>query len=108
MVGAFANQGTRCYSYPHSDHMAVAETLWNINFGVGPQLGATCYLGRQQLMTAVVSRASADAAFELGEDGTRIGAHGRHYGWLHTDAYPLSYQQETLFHRLQSFWVRFN
>ena len=108
MVAAFANQGTRCYSYPHPDHVAVAETLWSVDFGVGPQLGATCYVGRQQMMTAVVSQASADAAFELAEDRTRIGAHGRHYGWLHSDVYPLSYAQTTLFHRMQSFWVRFN
>lgn len=108
MVGAFANAGTRCYSYPHPDHLAVEAALWNTNFGQGPQLGATCYVGRRQDMSAMVSQAAADAAFAVDEDRHRLGAHGRHYGWLHGDMYPLSITQSTLFHRMQSFWVRFN
>ena len=108
IVGAFANDGTRCFSYPHPDHLVVRDVLWNIDFGAGPQLGATCYVGRSQRMSSIVSTASSEASFALDEDGVRVGAHGLHYGWLHADAYPVSRLQNSLFHRLQSFWVRFN
>lgn len=110
VVGAFANDGSSpCFAYPHPDHLAVHDALWNVDFGVGPQLGATCYLDPRQKMSAIVSKESSDASFALGSNGERLGAHGIYYGWLHGDAYPLSrYSQSTLFHRLQSFWVRFN
>lgn len=108
LVGAFANAGTRCYSYPHPDHLVVETTLWNVDFASGPQLGATCFVGRRQDMSAFVSAENSQAGFELGDDRTRIGAHARHYGWLHHDVYPLATSQANLFHRMQSFWVRFN
>ncbi|WP_099331813.1 hypothetical protein [Actinomyces minihominis] len=108
LVGAFSNTGTRCYSYPHPDHAAIRSALWDTNFHSGPQLGATCYISKSQQMSALVSDSSSAASFTLGEDGTRFGAHERHYGWLHGSTYPLATTQTELFHRLQSFWVRFN
>jgi len=109
MIGAFANDGRPCHSYPHPDHVAVHMALWHVDFGVGPQLGATCFLDSRQRMSAVVSPAGLDAAFALAGDGTRIGAHGRHYGWLHNEVYPLAPSgQSELFMPFQSFWIRFN
>lgn len=110
LVGSFASPATaRCYSYPHSDHAAIHETLWNVNFEVGPQLAATCFLDPRQTLTARVSKASARAAFSLGDQGERLGAHEIHYGWLHAQTYPLAHvRQSSLFHRVQSFWVRFS
>ncbi|WP_022890829.1 hypothetical protein [Agromyces italicus] len=109
LIGAFANDSQPCFSYPHPDHVAVHEALWSTDFGVGPQLGATCFLDGRQRLTTFVDRSSVDAAFEQAVDGTRIGAHGRHYGWLHATAYPIANtMQSALFMRVQSFWVRFN
>ncbi|GAA1926503.1 hypothetical protein GCM10009775_18370 [Microbacterium aoyamense] len=109
MIGAFANEGHSCYSYPHPDHVAVHQVLWNVDFGVGPQVGATCFLDPRQRMSAFVSPESAAAAFALGPNGERLGAHGRNYGWLHDDAFPLAgIRQNDLFMSFQSFWVRFN
>lgn len=109
IVGAFANDGTQpCYPYPHADHVAVHEALWNVDFGVGPQLAATCLRDSRQSITRVVRQAASEAAFGEGPDGERLGAHGRNYGWLHSDVYQLAFWDEDLFHRVQSFWVRFN
>lgn len=109
IVGAFSNyESDLCYTYPHVDHLAVEQALYNHDFGVGPQLGATCLRDPRRSFTAVVSASSIKAAFERGVEGQRIGAHTRHYGWLHNDAYPLAkWRQSSLFHRVQSFWVRF-
>lgn len=110
MVGAFANDGSHpCYAYPHPDHLAVHEVLWNVDFHEGPQLGATCFLNRYQRMSASVSSVAVETAFSVAEDGTRYGAHERYYGWLHSQTYPLAHvRQSALFHRIQTFWVRFN
>ncbi len=109
IVGSFASTPEApCYSYPHPDHLAIHEALWNIDFGAGPQLAATCFLDPRQTLTARVSPSSANAAFSLGASGERLGAHEIYYGWLHTDTYPLAHvRQSSLFHRVQSFWVRF-
>lgn len=109
IVGSFANDGSqRCFEYPHPDHVAVHDALWNVNFKMGPQLGATCTLDPRQSLTRVVSDEASRAAFDLGPDGVRRGAHERHYGWLHAATYPLAFRDEELFHRVQSFWVRLN
>ena len=109
LIGAFANDSWPCYSYPHPDHLAVHSALWNVDFGSGPQIGATCFLDPRQRMSAIVSGASAEASFARAADQTRLGAHGVHYGWLHGEVYPLSgVLQNTLFMRFQSFWIRFN
>ena len=109
MIGAFTNEGERCFSYPHPDHVAVHRTLWNVDFAAGPQVGATCFLDARQRMSAFVSASAADASFEVDADGTRRGAHGVHYGWLHSSTYPLAgARQNDLFMSFQSLWVRFN
>lgn len=107
MVGAFSNfSSDRCFTYPHGDHYAVELALFNHDFGVGPQIGATCFRDPRRSFTAVVSAQSVEAAFALGENGERVGAHNRHYGWLHAQVYPLAmWRQSALFHRVQSFWV---
>lgn len=109
VIGAFANDSAPCVSYPHPDHVAVHTALWEVDFGVGPQLGATCFVDPRQRMSASVTPSAVQAGFELAEDGTRVGAHGRHYGWLHSDVYPIGgIGQSTLFMPVQSFWIRFN
>lgn len=108
ILGAFADVDGPCFPYPHPDHVAVHQTLWDTDFGVGPQLGATCFFDPRQRMSAMVGDDAADASFEVAPDGTRIGAHGVHYGWLHAGTYPLAtLRQDQLFMTLQSFWVRF-
>lgn len=109
IIGAFANDSASCFEYSHPDHMAVRAALWNTSFGGGPQIGATCFTDPAQRYSVFVSRAAADQAFARGQDGERLGAHGRHYGWLHSVAYPLTgvFQSE-LFMRFQSFWIRHN
>lgn len=109
VMGAFANDQWPCFSYPHPDHIAVHEALWSVDFDAGPQLAATCFLDPRQRMSVSVDQASVDASFEIEADGTRVGAHGRHYGWLHAAAYPVTrLSQSTLFQSFQSFWIRFN
>jgi len=109
VLGAFANDHHACFSYPHPDHLAVHEALRTRDLDAGPQLAATCFLDPAQSLTALVGRDSADAAFELAPDGTRLGAHPRHYGWLSSSTYPLGgFLQSQLFMRFQSFWIGFN
>lgn len=110
IVGSFASPANaRCYGYPHPDHMAIHNVLWNVNFGAGPQLAATCFLDPRQTLTARVSESNSIAAFSLGDQGQRLGAHEINYGWLHPETYPLAHvRQSSLFHRNQSFWVRFS
>lgn len=110
LVGAFASDKPfMCFSYPHPDHLAVHEVLQLVNFHSGPQLGATCATDFRQRMSAFVSADSTKAAFNIDEDGNRLGAHERRYGWLNNDTYPVSqFRQNTLFQRFQSFWVAFN
>lgn len=110
IAGAFSNDSGWCVSYPHPDHAAVRSALWNIDFGHGPQLGATCALDPATRDHRAVSVEATIDAFERvpGPDGARrVGAHGQ-YGWLHTSSYPIDVLgQVQLFHRHQSFWVRF-
>lgn len=85
LIGGFSNYSSeRCYTYPHPDHHAVEQALSSINFGVGPQLGATCFLDPRRSLTAVVSADSMDAAFSLSDSGE---------GWgrisVTTDGYTL-------------------
>lgn len=109
LISAFSNfDSQRCFTYPHEDHLAVEQALWDIDYDVGPQVGATCFADPRRSLTAVVSAESVRAAFEVDNEGVRVGAHGVHYGWLHSDVYPLaSWRQSSLFHRVQSFWVRY-
>ena len=107
LIAGFSNYSSdACYTYPHPDHYAIEQTLYSIDFGVGPQVGATCFRDPRRSFTAIVSMDATDAAFALGKNGERLGAHGRHCGWLHQDTYPVArWRQSTLFHRVQSFWV---
>lgn len=109
LIGGFSNYETDfCPRYDQPDHHAVERALYEVDYGVGPQLGATCFDDPRTVLTATVSEKSVQAAFEVADDGTRLGAHGVHYGWLHEDVYPLArWDQSEVFHRVQSFWVRF-
>jgi hypothetical protein len=108
VIGAsFANRSYDCYSYPHPDHRAVHEALHDVDFEMGRQIAPTCADDPEASRGEVVSEASARAAFEIGKDGERLGAHTRHYGWLANPYYKLDRKgQRQLFHTHQHFWVR--
>jgi hypothetical protein len=108
VIGAsFANRSYDCFSYPHPDHRAVHEALHDVDFGMGDQIAPTCGDDPEASRSAVVSDTSAEAAFEIGPDGERLGAHTKHYGWLANPYYRLDRQaQRQLFHTHQHFWVR--
>lgn len=109
IVGSFANDSYRCYSYPHPDHLAVSDALWSHDFGVGPQLAAGCITDPETSLIAMVSNKSSRAAFNFGSNWHRLGAHERHYGWLHNESYELAETgQGKLFTRFQAFWIRFD
>ena len=99
-----------CATYAHDDHRSVHEALWQIDFGLGHQAVATCAADPRVSLERHVSAASFDAAFRV-SGVQRIGAHPVHYGWLAADApgyWPGDYEgQAEVFHRKQSFWVRF-
>jgi len=99
-----------CFVYEHADHLAVREALWNTDFGLGEQIVATCGSDPEASLSAEVTQARFDDAFEI--SGTeRIGAHVVYYGWLWSDS-PGYWAgdhtgQDELFHRRQAFWVRY-
>ena len=109
LIAGFSNYDSdKCYRYKHGDHYATERALYDVDYGVGAQLGATCFADPRRSLTAVVSSKAVRAAFQVEEDGQRTGAHGVHYGWLHAETYPIAHwRQSSLFHRIQSFWVRF-
>lgn len=114
IIGTFANADYPCIKYAHPDHMAVHEALWEVDFKAGFQLGASCQLDPRHSHSGVVSAQSTEAAFSTSVaagtgDEIRTGAHSRHYGWLHQAYYPVDHwTQQSLFHRHQYFWTRFN
>lgn len=99
-----------CFVYEHDDHRAAHDALWNVDFGVGEQLAATCAADPAAARNLQVSAALVEHAFET-SGPTRIGAHVVNYGWLgsgdpvHWAGDPSG--QNELFHRHQTFWVRF-
>ena len=99
-----------CFVYEHDDHLAVREALWNIDFGLGEQIVATCASDPDASLSASVTPDRFDAAFETA-GSQRIGAHLVHYGWLWSDSpgyWAGDYSgQDELFHRRQSFRVRY-
>lgn len=102
-----------CYTYPHDDHLAVDQALWQIDFGVGFQASATCATDPRRQLYARVSDEATDAAFATepvprSREVRRTGAHTANYGWLHSDFYPVSrFGQTELFHQGQHYWVRY-
>lgn len=106
---AFSNrQYTNCFKYEHGDHYAVHSSLYNHNFGVNYQVGATCKSDPDAVLDPIVTSASVQKAFEVDSSGFRIGAHVNNYGWLHAEYYPIDRNgQDELFHAEQSFWRRF-
>ena len=109
LIGAsFANSTYDCFEYPHPDHLAVHEALYEIDFNMAYQAGATCADDPDVAWSRIVSPRSAAAAFSVDQDGTRTGAHTASYGWLAKPYYKLDRQaQRRLFHTKQEFWVRF-
>ena len=112
LIGAsYTNsQNSDCFSYPHPDHQAVNEALWEHDFaGVDAQYGASCASDPAVSVVADVSETAFLDAFEI-SDGTRVGHHTRNYGWLHDTYYAGDFSTSTqneLFHRHQTFWRRF-
>jgi hypothetical protein len=105
--GSFFNRGRACVSYPNPDHRAVQKALRDVDFEAGIQAAPTCEGDPRATLARTVSKRSADAAFEVGRDGARLGAHTRNYGWLSHRYYPLDRQgQSEVFHTHQHFWVR--
>lgn len=100
-----------CYVYPHSDHRAVHEALWDIDFNVGYQAVASCESDPDASRTEWVTYAHFDDAFDT-SGSTRLGEHVVHYGWLQSGNpgyWRGDYSgQDELFHRKQVFWVRFS
>lgn len=99
-----------CFIYPHSDHRAVHEALWDIDFNVGYQAVASCASDPDVSRTEWVTYRHFDDAFDT-SGSTRLGEHVVHYGWLlsgNPGYWRGDYSgQSELFHRQQEFWVRF-
>jgi hypothetical protein len=108
MFGAYANAtNSACFVYPHPDHVAVHTALANNRFGPTTQGAATCASSPGVTMITQVSEDSMRAAWEIGPNQERIGAHPFQYGWLHGTYYPLDkYGQKQIFHGRQAFWTR--
>lgn len=93
-----------CFPYPHPDHEAVGAVVAGTDLGVPEQLTAVCAAEPDVVHEAAVSDESVAAAFGVGPDGERLGAHVRHYGWLWSGHYPIDVEgQRELFHSHQSF-----
>ncbi|MBE1876382.1 hypothetical protein [Myceligenerans pegani] len=109
-LGGFSNTGQYdCHVYAHNDHRAVHVALWSGSYGIRYHAGATCADDPSMSREETVTAASADAAFEVGAGGERIGAFARHYGWLHLSYYRLDRSgQDQVFHTHQKFWIRRN
>ena len=114
VVGAFSNTTTACVAYPHVDHRAVHQALWNTDFGFRWQAAATCAGDPDQSRAGTVSANAVQSAFAMsGSDqdslsANRLGAHVKQYGWLAGDYYHVDRNgQSLLFHSHQNFWIRF-
>lgn len=104
IIGTFAHNGSygaQCALYTHPDHRAVHVALYSINFGVtGYQTAATCSTDPDEARTKLVSFDSTVTAWNGPEFAFQT-----NYGWL--GGYPITYYQDKLFMRTQSFWTRF-
>lgn len=97
---------TACIQYDHPDHQAVHQALWDHDFGVTHQWGATCASDPDSYRSGSVTAKGVDDAFKIGGDGKRIGAHVNNYGWLASPYYPIDLTtQRELFHKNQTFWL---
>ncbi|UNX54696.1 hypothetical protein MF406_17765 [Georgenia sp. TF02-10] len=107
VLAIFWNEGLPdCKSYPHPDHRAVHEAVLHVDFGARYQAGATCASDPRARWSRTLSPASVHAAWQLGPDQERLGAHVRNYGWLYNPYYLLDEEgQAELFHSHQSFWL---
>lgn len=105
--GAYANaDDPHCFIYQNPDHLALHAALEQFDYGTPVQGFAACG-DEAGMMHAQVSDQSMDAAFEVTQDGHRVGAHTSNYGWLDVTWYPLSrHDQSDLFHGAQAFWTR--
>lgn len=99
ILGTFYNAiYPSCPLYPHPDHRAVHEALWNVNFGMKYQSAASCATDPDGVRLTVAPRRAVDAAWGGG------GAFATNYGWLGNWTY--SDPQRELFHGYQTFWTR--
>lgn len=109
IIGATFSNRTypNCVVYDHADHYSVHSALYNHDFGVNYQAGATCRSDPDADRFETVTPSSVDAAFDM-NGNYRVGAHNNNYGWLHSGSYPVDRDgQGSLFHSEQSFWTRY-
>lgn len=100
LLGSYANKSYEgCFVYSHPDHLAVHDALYNTNFELNYQAGATCASDPDAMISKSVTPESASAAFGAG------GAFPNNYAWIGN--YRLSSDQSLLFMTQQSFWQRF-
>ena len=102
IYGAFSNavSGGGCAVYVHPDHLAVADALRTVNFGVHFQSSATCASTDGSTRTIRVPTNVLNAAFPT----TGKGVFWKNYGWLSTS--PVSRTDQTsMFMGVQSFNV---
>lgn len=106
-VGAYSHIGSsaNCPSYPHNDHRAVHDALWQYDIFSAPQHGNTCAgdpdldSGRTKSLTS-----SEFASILEGSTTTRVGTFQRRYGWLLEGHWPYV---NTTAERTDYFWTRF-
>lgn len=109
-AGYWNESWPECFVYEHGDHEAVHVALWHTDFGLGYQAAATCRIDPEASLRADVSADLFESAFAT-SGPMRVGSHVVNYGWLFDDApgyWPGDPSgQDELFHREQTFWVRF-
>ena len=107
-------------SYPHPDHSAVHEALWNVDFGMpGRQYARTTHSDPERDLVARVTRQGYRAAMGVDpETCRRTGAMQQAYGWLafsldgNVNPCPGSWDaaehdRQAINSRVQHWWVRF-
>ena len=110
IVGPYSNaRYSNCYHYDHGDHRVIHQSLWNTNFNVSWQAGATCASDPDVKRTGTVSNYGWSNA--VGMNGkTRVGALERYYGWLNSNDFGWSAETDQngykIFNKTQKFWVR--
>lgn len=113
-IGPFFNDRyTSCQSYPHTDHNAVHDALWNYDMVNGKQWGRSCASDPDTATTAGgrtnTLTATEHANTIAGSTTTRTGPLQRRYGWLIQGYWDSNWTCATCINsQSQSFWGRFS